>query len=325
MVQRKEFFMSKWPAWAVAGLLVLTACSSGEEKKPTVVTLGTNGQLGSYVSVGKSLCDMVGDPTTCKVMPAGGAVQNMENVQTGKTLLGIVRADTMQRAWNGQAPFKEKLNKFRVLFALQEEAVTLVAPEKAEISFFQRVRGKRLNAGPEGSDDARLVTELSEACKEVLGEVSLSRLGPAELVHAMQSRAADGFFSLLSHPDFALSRSMLAAPLEIVPIGGDCVDTLVRSHAHFEMTSVPGKMYRGTELDVPTVGVRYWVVAHADVSPDVTYRVVLRVFENLEKFRQSNPYLFRLSPRRMVKSINIPYHAGALKYYQKKGWFKSGK
>ncbi|MEO5352186.1 MAG: TAXI family TRAP transporter solute-binding subunit [Magnetococcus sp. XQGC-1] len=316
--------MSKWPVWAVVGLL-LTACSSPEEKKPLLVTLGTNGQVGSYVAVGKSLCDIVGEPANCKLVSAGGATQNMENLQAGKTALAIVRADAMQRAWSGQAPFKEKLNKFRVLFALQEEAVTLVAPEKAEITFFQRIRGKRLNGGLEGSDDARLVAELSESCKEVLGDVSLGRLGPTELAHAMQSRAVDGYFSVMSHPDFALSRSMLAAPLEIVPIGGECVDSLIRSRPHFEATSVPGKVYRGADLDIPTVGVRYWVVAHADVNPDVTYRVVLKVFENLDKFRQSNPYLYRLSPRRMVKSINIPYHAGALKYYQKKGWFKSGK
>ena len=211
----------------------------------------------------------------------------------------------------------------RVLFSLHEEALTLVVQNKSGITAFQNVHGKHLNVGPEGSDQERLVAELFTSCKNLLSDVSSTRLEAAELSPALQSRDLDGYFAVTSHPDYPLAQAALVARLDVVPIEGDCVTALVKAQPYFDLMTIPGKMYRGVDQDVATVGVRFWVVANAEVDNDLVYKVVRQVFNNLETLRQSNPALHGLSPRKMLKTIPVPYHPGALKYYQEKRWFKA--
>ena len=315
--------MIKWPAWVVVGALLLTACSARDDKKIPPLSIGTDGQAVAYFPVGKTLCDLLGDGSSCKLAPADGPVQNLENVHNGTPKLGIIRADALHRAWAGQPPFKTGMKKMRVLFTLHEEAVTLVAPGKAGATLFQNAHGKRLNVGPEGSDQERLVADLFAACKNLLSDVVMSRLEAPELLPALRSHTLDGYFDVTGHPNYALAQAALASRLEIVPIEGDCVTALVKAQPYFEPMAIPGKVYRGADQDVTTVGVPFWVVANTEVDNDLVYKVVRKVFENVETLRQSNPVLHGLSPRKMLKSIAVPYHPGALKYYQEKRWFKA--
>ena len=315
--------MIKWPAWAVVCLLVLTACSSSEEKKLPVMAIGTGNQTGTLFPVVKSFCDLLGTPSPCKMVPADSPARTLENVQNGTVQLGIVRGDLLHQAWNGQAPFKGSLKRVRLLFALNEEAITLVVSKKSGISSFQAIGGKRLNVGPEGSDNAKRVVELLNGCKGLSSDLVLGRLEPHELPHALQSRTTDGYFEVMNHPNLALAQLALAMRLEIVPIEGDCVAGLVKSKPYFDTTAISGKMYRDAEQDVTTVGIKTWVVANNEMDDEVVYRLVKKVFDNMETLRQSNPALHHLSPRKMLKAIDVPYHRGAMKYYRAKRWFKS--
>ncbi|MEO5362598.1 MAG: TAXI family TRAP transporter solute-binding subunit, partial [Magnetococcus sp. DMHC-8] len=300
--------MSKWPVWAVAGTLLLTACSSGEEYKLPVFTIGTSNQTVAAIPVVKSFCEMLGTPSPCKIAPPDNPVRQLEGVHGGALQLGIVRADALHRAWNGQAPFKTSLKKLRLLFALNDEAITLVVSGKAGISSFQQINGKRINVGQEGSDNELLVMDVMKACKAVSSNVVLGRQEPPELPHALLSRTLDGYLEILNHPNLALAQAAMTARLEILPIEGDCVAAAVKAHPYFDTTAIPGQMYRDTDQDVATVGVKTWVVANNDLDEEMVRQLVRKVFNNLEPLRQSNPALHRLSPRKMLKPIDIPYH-----------------
>ncbi|MEO5340858.1 MAG: TAXI family TRAP transporter solute-binding subunit [Magnetococcus sp. MYC-9] len=234
--------MMKWPVRAVAGVLLslLAACSSREEKKGQAIKLGTSSQATAAVSVGKSLCDLLEKPLTCKVVAATDGLHTLEAIDGGQLDVGVVLGDSLQRAWMGQKPFRGKIKKLRVLFSLHDETLTWVVQAKSGISLFQKSAGKRLNLGPEGSDSERLVGELFEGCKNMLDDVTVSRLAAPELAHAIQSQSVDGYMELMSHPDFSLSRTLLAYNLELVPVGGPCVTALAKAKPYFESTAIPG-------------------------------------------------------------------------------------
>lgn len=317
--------MIKWPVWAVVSVLLLTACSSDDQadKKQVVsINIGTSSQTGAYFSVGTAICNLLNDPASpCKVLPTGGSIHNLENISNGQLELGIVQADFLHRAWTGRPPLQAN-KKLRVLFALNEEAVTLVAQGDSNISSIQQLMGKQINIGPKGGGNEAMLAALFRACPKITHEVSLNQLESTELPRAMSTRTLDGYFEIISHPNLALAQMALNTPLKIVPIEGDCATTLVNTDAHFEKTTILGKMYRDVDADIPTVGIKTWLVVSSDLSEAMAYQIVAKIMENLEAFRKSDPLLYQLSPYKMVKASDIPYHPGAIKYYQQKKWFK---
>jgi TRAP transporter TAXI family solute receptor len=316
--------MNRWPLRvALLGLVLLTACSSGEDRRRHSVSIGVSGQAGNSFPVVKSLCDVWGDIASCQVSPTDNALQNLDGVQTGALQLGIVRADLLLQAWNGKAPFKAAgMKKLRVLFSLHDEIMTLVVPGHSSINALAKISGKRLNVGPEGSDNERLVNDLLKACKGAASGMVASHLEAVELGQALESQSTDGFLEPMIHPNVGLAQAALTNRLEIVPIEGDCITSLLKVQSLFEAAVVPGKVYRDVEQDVATVGVKYWVVASTAVPEDVIYALVKKTFEGIDALRHSSPVMHFLSPRKMVKVMEVPFHRGAMKYFREKRWFR---
>lgn len=325
--------MSHWFARGfLTTLLLLLTCfvaddGVAEDAHVHKIDIGTGSLTGVYYPAGKAICGVLGagKPSHafgCRALNTGGSIYNLQNVHNGKLQLGVAQADTLFRAWDGQAPFKEKGRKLRVLFALHEEMVTLAVHRDAEIVSFKRLQGKRLNVGPEGSGNERVVSELFKACHIFPGDLGLmGRLKPGKVPQAMISRLMDGYFYVVGHPNKSLAQAAKSMPLMVLPLDGRCINKLTRNQPFFDITAIPGGLYRGVDHDVPTFGVKAWVVSSTDVSEKTIFHVVESVFENIDEFRKKNPAFYRLSPHKMLKNMEIPYHAGALEYYEKKGWY----
>lgn len=320
-------------------LLGLVACSpsnentsNGEESKNSAniqpISIGTGSLTGVYYPAGNAVCKTLSkgkepDPSQCQALSTGGSTYNLENISSKKLQLGIAQADTTHRAWNGQAPFKERLTKLRVLFSMHEEMVTLVVHRDANITSFKRIFGKRINVGPEGSGNERVVAELLSACKIFPGDLAMiGREKTSKMPQALLSRTMDGYFYVVGHPNINVAQTATNMPLEILSLSGGCVDKLVQSQPYFDSTLIPGGLYRGVPEDVYTFGVKAWLVSSTDVSDATAYHVVKRIFENMDIFRKQHPTFYRLSPKKMLKKFSVPYHDGALKYYEEKGWFQ---
>ncbi len=292
-----------------------------------MINIGTGSRTGVYFPAGTGICTLLNAekelPMQCEALSTGGSIYNLENLNTGVLQLGIAQADTLYRAWNGEAPFKEKTVNIRVLFSLHEEMVTMAVHRDAEIVSFKRIQGKRLNVGPEGSGNERVVSELFKACKIFPGDLGLmGRLQTSAVPQALLSRSMDGFFYVVGHPNTSLAQATNSMPLKMIPLDGQCVNAMVQNKPYFDNTTIPGGLYRGVDQDTPTFGVKAWVVSSEQVSEAAIYHVVRAVFENLDTFRQQNPAFYRLSPRKMLKRVDIPYHKGALAYYKEKGWYE---
>jgi TRAP-type uncharacterized transport system substrate-binding protein len=64
---------------------------------------------------------------------------------------------------------------------------------------------------------------------------------------------------------------------------------------------------------------RTTLVASADVSDDVVYSVVRKLFENLADFRKRHPSFKQLDPQRMIDGQSAPVHPGAERYFREAG------
>ncbi|MCG7956581.1 MAG: TAXI family TRAP transporter solute-binding subunit, partial [Candidatus Thiodiazotropha endolucinida] len=111
-----------------------------------------------------------------------------------------------------------------------------------------------------------------------------------------------------------------ACDTHLVAVDGDLVEKLIETTPYYAPATVAGGIYRGSDNDTPTFGVKATLVTAEHVDEEVVYQLVKTVFDNLDKFRQLHPAFAHLQAADMLQGNSAPFHKGAMRYYKEKGW-----
>jgi TRAP-type uncharacterized transport system substrate-binding protein len=63
----------------------------------------------------------------------------------------------------------------------------------------------------------------------------------------------------------------------------------------------------------------YVIFAGARVKDDVVARVAAAMFDNPADMKAASPLFKEFEPQLMSKDLGVPYHPGAVKFYESKG------
>ncbi len=314
---------------AIAGAAVLafavTATASAEEK---FITIGTGGQTGVYYVVGQSICALVNKNSAqnnlkCTAPSTGGSIANINAIKAGDQTMGVAQSDWQYHAYTGTSKFEgQKFDKLRSVFSVHAEPFTVVARADSGIKTFDDLKGKRVNVGNPGSGQRGTMEVLMEAKGWKMSDFALaSELKPTEQAAALCDNKVDAIVYTVGHPNGSIQEATTSCDAIVVPVTGPVVDKLVADNPYYSKAIIPGGMYKGTDKDVETFGVRATFVTSADVDEVTVYQVVKAVFDNFDRFKDLHPAFANLKPQEMIKAgLSAPLHPGAIKYYKEKGW-----
>jgi TRAP transporter TAXI family solute receptor len=147
-----------------------------------------------------------------------------------------------------------------------------------------------------------------------------SELKSAEQAQALADNKIDAIVFTVGHPSGSIREATTTVDAVMVAVGGAVVDQLVADNPYYSKAVIPGGMYRGTDTDTNTFGVRATFVSSTAVPDEVIYEVVKAVFENFDDFKKLHPAFANLSKEEMVSAaLSAPLHPGAEKYYKEAG------
>jgi TRAP transporter TAXI family solute receptor len=312
-------------AGAAALALAMTAPAAAEEK---FITIGTGGQTGVYYVVGQSICALVNRGTAehnikCTAPSTGGSIANLNALKAGDQTMGVAQSDWQYHAYNGTSQFEgNKFDKERAVFSVHAEPFTVVARTDSGIKSFADLKGKRVNVGNPGSGQRGTMEVVMEKLGWTMGDFALaSELKSAEQSSALCDNKVDAIIFTVGHPNGSIQEATTSCEAVLIPVTGAEIDTLVGDNPYYSKATIPGGMYKGTDSDVETFGVRATFVSSADVDEDTVYQVVKAVFDNFDRFKDLHPAFANLTPEEMVKAgLSAPLHPGAEKYFKEKGW-----
>ena len=310
-------------ASAVAGCMEVSVALA-----PAPVTLATGTPGGVYHPVGNAICRMFNlssehQPVPCVAVSSDGSVANIRRIESGDSTFGLSQTDVAYGAFHGEGPFAAAGPdpKLRMLIALYPEAFTVVARAETNIRNFQDLRGKRVGIGKSGAGYTftRDVV-LGFYDWTILDPERLLELGPAEQNKALCSDRVDAIIFQAGHPNGLTQEASTGCRARLVRVAGPPIDRLLAMHPYYVASVIPGGMYAGNPVDVPTIGTLAVLVTSSDQSEDLAYAVVKAVFENFADFHRLHPALAKLKIEDMVPSqAVIPIHRGALRYYREAG------
>ena len=309
---------------AAAGLLSADLATAQD----TFITIGTGGVTGVYYPTGGAICRLVNKGRKehgirCSVESTGGSIYNVNTIRAGELDMGVVQSDWQYHALNGTSKFEEQgpFEDLRAVFSVHPEPFTVVARADAGIGSFADLKGKRVNVGNPGSGQRGTMEVLMGAKGWSMDDFSLaSELKSAEQAQALADNKIDAIVFTVGHPSGSIQEATTTVDSTLVSVTGAEVDALVGDNAYYSKATIPGGMYRGSDNDTETFGVRATFVSSASVSEDVVYQVVKAVFENFDDFKKLHPAFANLQKEEMVSaSLSAPLHPGAEKYYKEAG------
>ncbi|WP_150121549.1 TAXI family TRAP transporter solute-binding subunit, partial [Sulfitobacter sp. HI0023] len=90
----------------------------------------------------------------------------------------------------------------------------------------------------------------------------------------------------VGHPNGSIQEAVSTVDAKLVPVEGEAIQGLIDNNPYYAAATIPGGMYKGTDEDVNTFGVKATFVTSADVDDEVVYQVVKAVFDNFDRFKR---------------------------------------
>jgi hypothetical protein len=319
--------MTIFKSIAIASALVAGTAATAQEK---FITIGTGGQTGVYFVVGQSICRLVNrDSATtglkCTAPSTGGSIANINAIKAGDMDMGVAQSDWQFHAYNGSSQFEgDKFDKERAVFSVHSEPFTVIARADAGINSFDDLKGKRVNVGNPGSGQLATMEVVLAAKGWSMADFALaSELKPAEQAAALGDNKVDAIIYTVGHPNGSIQEAVSTVDAKLVNVEGEAIDKLVADNPFYAYSTIPGGMYKGTDSEVKTFGVKATFVTSSDVDDDVVYEVVKAVFDNFDRFKKLHPAFENLTEEEMIKDgLSAPLHDGAVKYYKERGWME---
>ncbi len=296
--------------------------ADAQDKQLTIATGGTG---GVYYPLGGGLGNILGKElkgVTATAEVTGGSVDNMKLIGTGRTDIAFSQVDAAWDAINGQGKFPNKL-PVKALAVLYPNHMHVVTVDGTGIEKIEDLKGKRVSTGSPGSATEVFAFRVLEAAGiNPEKDIEKARLGVAESVNAIKDGKIQAFFWVGGLPTAAVT-DLAATPntkikfLEIAHL----TPKMNEKHGPLYAEAViPKETYSGMDQDTNNITV--WnILAVNDAMPeDLAYNITRITFEKREELAKVHKEALNIKPElQSVKRSGIPFHPGALKYFNEKG------
>ena len=293
------------------------AASAGEE-----LTFTTGGSSGTYYAFGSVLAGHITGKTDSKItaVEGNGSQANIELMDIDGAQLGFVQSDVMSYAYSGTNLFEEigKIDCFSTVAALYMEQVQIVTCDPS-IKTVADLKGKNVSIGASGSGvwynaiDVLGVYGLSEA------NINPTYQGFGDSAEALKDGKIDAAFVVSGAPTTAITELASGKDTYLVSLDAEHIEQLRAKSPYYSEYTISADTY-GMDSDTTTVAGGAVVIARDDVSEADVYNFVSAVFEDVDTVTAAHAKGAELDLDFATSVTDVPYHAGAAKYFAEKGY-----
>lgn len=287
------------------------------------ITLGTAPAGGAFAPVGNAIANVVdtnkGD-LNWVVSPQGtkGTQENIRKLEAGEIEFGMANAAISYFANEGQGDW-EKPHSVRAVVTLAPNVGVFVSTKSSGIKTIADLKGKRVVLGPAGAGFDYFLEPLLEAHGVSYDDLTVLNGNYFAAGDMIADGKADAAFMGGAIPIPAVTQLCSSQDVVFVKLDEDAPEKLKKYPFYF---TVPVKAEAYSDLDEELTGINVGnmhLITHAEVDEDIVYNLTKIMYENREQVAQKHPAGKALNPKNAVRDTGIPFHPGAIKFYQEAG------
>jgi TRAP transporter TAXI family solute receptor len=312
----------KLAAAALVGALFAAPASAQNPSWPKSMTMGTAAIGGVFAVYGQVWANIAADAVKVPISTrqTDGPNHNVILVHGKQVELGMTTMGIALQAWNGTGGWTQgrKFNDIRAIFPMYDTMFHFVALQKSGIKSVSQLAGKSLGVGPRAGTPGTYIPQMMEA----LGvKVSAIRNGSGS---DMTSQLGDGLLDTFGFaaglPFPAFSEAEASNAVTFFTFTPQEIATLKQKFPELSDATIPKGTYKTLADDQKTLGVYNFAIAHKDLPADLIYGIVKAVMENNPRMVQGHAAAKETLPQNVDKNTFLPFHPGAVKYFEEKGF-----
>lgn len=301
---------------ALAMVLSLTACGASGANLRFV----TGGESGTYYAFGSVIAQHATNNAGIKVtgLVGNGSQSNINELKDGTAELAFCQSDVMAYAYNGTNLFDEPIKCFSTVAALYTEQVQIVTLDE-NIKTVADLAGKKVSIGAAGSGVYFNAIDVLGAYGLTENDIEPTYQSFGDSADALKDGKIDAAFIVAGAPTTAVVDLSTTKQVYLVSLDDDHVEKLLASSPYYSKVVITKDTYN-MPSDVTTVAVGAVVLANNDVSEDAVYALCKDIFDNAANLTESHAKYAEINIEFGASITAVPYHPGAAKYFEEKGF-----
>ncbi|WP_168012296.1 TAXI family TRAP transporter solute-binding subunit [Halomonas salinarum] len=305
--------------YALAASLIAASSSAMAQQ----ISIATGGTGGTYYPYGGGLAELIntqleGYEAVAEV--TGASVENMALIFREDSDLAIALADTVYQAYTGTGDFEgRQVEDVRAIASLYPNAVQIVTLADSGIENLADLKGKVVSVGAPGSGTELNARAVLESNGITYDDFDPRRLNFNETADALRDGdIAAGFWSV-GPPTSSILNLATTRDIHLIGLSDEEVANARQESEVFAPYQLRAGIYEGIEGPVQTIGIPNVLTVNASMDDQLAYDVTKLLFEQTEKLIDIHPAANDTTVEFSTDATPIPFHPGALRYYEEVG------
>ena len=297
--------------------------SGGTQGQREFITLGTAPIGGAFVQVGNAIANTVeankGDLNwVVAAKETKGTQENIRNLDSGDLQVAMANAAISYFAVRGDGAWKTK-REVRAVATIAPNVGVFVTTETTGIKTIADLKGKRVLLGPAGAGFKYFLEPLLEAHGVQYSDMTVLNGKYSAANGMIADGRADAAFMGGAIPIPAVTQLCSSQNVVFLKFDESAVEKLKQYPFYFNVP-IPADTYSDLNEDLMGINVgNMQLLSHANVSEDIIYNFIKRVYENRDAIAQQHSAGKALNPKNIARDTGTPFHPGAIKFYKEKG------
>ena len=306
---------------AVAVLLgSLAGCDIGSQK----IRVGSAPVGGVYYMLTNALVGLAEEENkdySFDVRTTTGSMANLRLLSEDYIQMGLAQADIINNVYYGEGSYKGKklLQGYSALGSPYTEVMQIVVRKDSDIKSMDDLQDKTISVGAEESGSEENAEQVLAACGLTDSLVKKVNMDYTESAKKLEDGEIDAIFCTSGLKTTMIDELSRRCDIRLLELDNTVSKRLKKEYPFYLRTVIPAGTYAGQEEDIPTMGVKAVVCVSNKMSDDMAYALT-DILNNREKELQySSGVTIETDDSRTASGITIPFHPGAITYYEEKG------
>lgn len=299
---------------------ILTSCGTNTGK----IKFGAAGLGGTYRVFGDTFANLVTSKNKkykMEVKTTAGSAANLRLLSDGYIQMAVAQTDLTNDAYERTGIFENEKQHggYSAVAALYTEACQIVVKADSSINTVEDLQDKRVSVGEEESGTEQNAKQILAAYglnDSLVDEVNLDYSNAAE---ELREGKIDAFFCTAGVQTTVIGELAKKCDIRLLSIDEKSAEKLKGTYKFYTDCTIPKETYNGQTEDVKTVGVKAVLLASDKLSADTVKDITKILFENKQELQYALPVDISLDEKSAVEGITIPFHKGAVAYYEECG------
>lgn len=296
-------------------LCVMLFALSGCRISGNTIRFGAANIGGMYYSFANTFTELANETTSAynfEVRTTAGSTANLRLLSDNYIELGIAQADLIYDAY-------QKNSNLRAIAGLYTEACQLVVRADSDIKSLDDLSGHTVSIGAEESGTERNASEIMEFAGMPSSIVKTKNLDYIDAAHQLETGDIDAFFCTAGLTTTIIEELSRECEIRLISIDDSVIDKMLSTSDAYSRYTIPAGTYKGQDEEVSTIGVTSVLVTSDSMSSDIIKQMTAMLFENAKELQYSTSLDLHLNEKFAITNIPIPFHEGAVEYYEDNG------